>query len=112
MFSKSKKACTNYLTKLTQFRNSKFFVQAFFYLDARSINIYVPGDCIFLFKMCKCVHKNKKNKKIPIVIGALGTILKRIHQCIKQIDISLDIISIQKTALEHCLYPTISARQL
>ena len=42
-----------------------FFVQAFFYLDPRHINIYVTGDCIFLFKMCKYV--DKKNKMTPLL---------------------------------------------
>ena len=36
---------------------------------------------------------------IPVVIGALGTMSKRIHKYIKQIDIPADIISIQKTAI-------------
>ena len=41
---------------------------------------------------------NVKVVVIPIVTGALGTISKRIYQYIKQIDISVDIISIQKAA--------------
>ena len=36
---------------------------------------------------------------IPVVIGALGTMLKKIHHYIKEIDILTDIVSIQKTAI-------------
>ena len=56
MFPKSKKACPNYLTKLTYilvYYHSLFFVQAFFYFDPRYIDIYVPGDRIFL---CRYVN--------------------------------------------------------
>ena len=36
---------------------------------------------------------------IPVVIGALGTMSKKIHHYIKEIDILADIVSIQKTAI-------------
>ena len=32
-----------------------YFGQAFFDWGRRYIDYYVPGDCIFLFKKCKCV---------------------------------------------------------
>ena len=38
---------------------------------------------------------NIKAVVIPVVIGALGTILKGKHQYIKPIDIPVDIVSIQ-----------------
>ena len=56
MFPTTKKACPNYLTKLTYILanyHSLFFVQAFFYFDPRYIDIYVPGDRIFL---CRYVN--------------------------------------------------------
>ena len=36
---------------------------------------------------------------IPVVIGALGTVSKKIHHYIKETDILADIVSIQKTAI-------------
>ena len=62
MFSKSKKAFTNYPTKLTYvFLNLTFFLQAFFYLDPRYTGIYVPGDCIFCLKRVDKTKKRTQN---------------------------------------------------
>ena len=36
---------------------------------------------------------------IPVVIGVLGTIQKKIYHFIKQIDIPADIVSIKKKAI-------------
>ena len=36
---------------------------------------------------------------ISVIVGALGTMLKKIHHYIKQIDIPADIVSIQKIAI-------------
>ena len=44
-------------------------------------------------------YKILKVVDVPVVIGVLGTMSKRIHHYIKQIDILADIISIQKTAI-------------
>ena len=41
---------------------------------------------------------------VPVVIGVLGTMSKRIHQYMKQIDILADIISIKKTAILGAAY--------
>ena len=47
---------------------------------------------------------NVKVVVIPVVINALGTMSKKIPHYIKQIDISADIVSIQKTAILGTLY--------
>ena len=51
---------------------------------------------------------------IPVLKGALGTMSKKIHQHIKQIDIPADIVFIQKTAIlgRAYLYPMKSAKHL
>ena len=55
---------------------------------------------------------NVKVVIIPVVIGALGTMLKKIHHYIKQIDIPIGIVSIQKIAIRNSLYHTKSVRHL
>ena len=35
-------------------------------MDSRHIDIYVPGDCIVLLKMCKCVDKKKLINKVNL----------------------------------------------
>ena len=47
---------------------------------------------------------NVKVVIIPVVIGALGTMLKKIHHYIKQIDIPIGIVSIQKIAMLGTVY--------
>ena len=73
MFSKSKKACTKYLTKLLyDFVNLTFFVKAFF--------TWIPGTSIFTYllvaffrlNICKCVGKKLDHQKgIDMSLGIL-----------------------------------------
>ena len=71
----------------------------------------IPGDQNIAIKEQEKIDKyqdlrielqkvwNVKVVVIPVVIGALGTMSKKIHHYIKQIDIPADIVSIQKTAI-------------
>ena len=38
----------------------ELFWTSFFDVDSRDLDIYIPGDCTFLFEMFKCVHIKKK----------------------------------------------------
>ena len=78
--------------------------------ECHNIKFAIPVDQNIVMKEWEKIDKyqdlrielqkiwNVKVVVIPIVTGALGTISERIYQYIKQIDISVDIISIQKAA--------------
>ena len=76
--------------------------------DCQIIDFAIPGDQNIAIKEQEKADKyqelrielqkvwNVKVVVIPVVIGALGTMSKKIHQYIKQIDIPAGIISMQK----------------
>ena len=84
--------------------------------ESQIIDFVIPDDQNIAIKEQEKIEKyqdlrielqkvwNVKVVVIRVVIGALGTMSKRMHQYIKQIDLPADVISIQKTAILGTVY--------